>query len=262
MTGFFTKDIERRLLAGEVDLAVHSLKDLPTQIDDELEIAAVLPRAPVADLLLVNPAWHDDGEVTLPVKAGCVVGAGSLRRQALLRLYAAHVEPRLIRGNVPTRVQKCRDGTYGAVVLARAGVERLGLDLAPLNAWELDPKLWLPAPGQGAVAVEIRRGDERTRAAVASIGDTATTRAVELERRRLSRVEGGCHTPFGAHAEPTGAAWVVDIGIDRGEPGWGQARFSGTFEECMALGPELLPRLAAPAANDRDEVYRPWEPER
>jgi hydroxymethylbilane synthase len=273
-TGFFTKDIERRLLAGEVDIAVHSLKDLPTTIDAGLEVAAVLPRAPVSDLLLVHPDWLDEAQPLLPLRPGCIVGAGSLRRQSLLRLHAPQVEPRLIRGNVPTRARKCREGEYGAVVLARAGVERLGLDIAPLLAWELSPDLWLPAPGQGAVAVEIRKGDEGARAAVAAIDDATTARAVELERRLLSRFEGGCHTAFGAHAvavdtgletgekseaaargEPT---WVVDLGIDRGASGWGQARFSGSFEECVALGPEVLPRLGAPTARSRDELCRPF----
>lgn len=276
-TGFFTKDIERRLLSGEVDIAVHSLKDLPTTIDPGLEVAAVLPRAPVSDLLLVHSSWSDEAQPGLPLRAGCVVGAGSLRRQALLRLHAPQVEPRLIRGNVPTRVKKCRDGEYGAVVLARAGIERLGLDLAPLLAWELLSDRWLPAPGQGAVAVEVRKGDERARAAVAAIDDAATARAVELERRLLARFEGGCHTAFGAHAvmdksvekdekgqtaEPGGAIWVVDLGIDRGAPGWGQARFSGTYEECLALGPDVIPRLDAPAAPSREDLCRPFAPGR
>lgn len=269
-TGFFTKDIERRLLGGEVDIAVHSLKDLPTTIAAGLEIAAVLPRAPVSDLLLVHPAWLDDAQPLLPLRAGCVVGAGSLRRQALLRLHAPQAEPRMIRGNVPTRIEKCREGVYGAVVLARAGVERLGLELAPLAAWELSPELWLPAPGQGAVAVEVRAGDERAREAVAAIDDAATARAVEIERRLLSRFEGGCHTAFGAHAaavdtsdetgDKGGAAWVVDLGIDRGAPGWGQARFAGSFEACMALGPEAIPRLDAPAARRREDLCRPYVP--
>jgi len=260
-TGFFTKAIERRLADGEVDLAVHSLKDLPTQLDSALELGAVLPRAPITDMLLVHPDWADDSRV-FPVREGCVVGAGSLRRQALVRLYGAQARPELIRGNVPTRVRKCRDGEYGAVVLARAGVERLGLDLAPLGVWELSSDHWLPAPGQGAVAVEIRRGDERTKAALVIVGDESTASAVTLERRLLSNFEGGCHTAFGAHAVATDEGWTVDIGMDRGELGWGQIRFVGSFERCVELGPPDLERFEPRSISVRDELCREWTDER
>lgn len=260
-TGFFTKAIEYRLLEGEVDLAVHSLKDLPTQIDPALEIGAVLPRAPVNDLLLVHPDWRDAGdeEMVLPIKGGTVVGAGSLRRQALVRLYAPHATPQLIRGNVPTRIQKCLDGEYGAIVIARAGVERLRLDVSPLIAWELSAEYWLPAPGQGAVAVEIRRGDERVLAALGVVDDETTVRAVNLERQLLSNFEGGCHTAFGAHAMAVGDQWIVDLGIDREELGWGQARFTGDLDTCIALGPDELRRFETPSALHRDALCGAWK---
>lgn len=259
-TGFFTKAIEHRLLKGEVDLAVHSLKDLPTQLEPTLEIGAVLPRAPVNDLLLVHPDWcaTGDGEMLLPIKPGCVVGAGSLRRQALVRLYAQRAAPKLIRGNVPTRIQKCRDGEYGAIVIARAGVERLGLDVSPLVAWELSVDCWLPAPGQGAVAVEVRRGDERVLAALEVVDDEKTARSVELERRLLSNFEGGCHTAFGAYATTNGDGWIVDIGIDRVELGWGQARFTGDLDTCIGLGPDELRRFETPTVLEREALCRPW----
>ena len=153
-TGFFTKDIERRLLAGEIDIAVHSLKDLPTALDPRLEVAAVLPRARVEDLLLVHPDWVDE-ERSFPVREGCVVGAGSFRRQSQLRHWAPWARAELIRGNVPTRVRKCVGGDYGAVILARAGVERLALDPAPLRGWVIALPHWLPAAGHGAVAVQV-----------------------------------------------------------------------------------------------------------
>lgn len=258
-TGFFTKDIERRLITGEIDVAVHSLKDLPTELDPALELAAILPRAPISDLLVVHPDWFID-EGLLPIKQDCRVGAGSLRRQALIRLYAPHTSPELIRGNVPTRLGKCSSGQYGAIVLARAGVERLELRLEPLRAFELNPLYWLPAPGQGAVAVEVRRDDDRARRAISAINHPTTAAAVALERGLLAAFEGGCHTAFGASALEESGRWTVDIGIDRGDAGWGQARFNGTRDEIRSIGPREISKFRAIELESRDELCRPWTP--
>ncbi len=258
-TGFFTKDIERRLINREIDIAVHSLKDLPTQGDPALTIAAYLPRATVEDLLLVHPEWTDD-EGWLPLKAGCVVGAGSLRRQSLIRRWAPTARPELIRGNVPTRVRKCIDGEYGAVVLARAGVERLGLDPRPLRGWQLDDTRWLPAPGQGAVAVQIRADDDHARCAVTAIDDDATRQAVGLERHLLTAFEGGCHTAFGAHATAKADSWTLDIGIDRGDAGWGQLRIEGSLGDCRAIGLDSLPQFEVPEAAEWSQLRSLWSP--
>jgi hydroxymethylbilane synthase len=258
-TGFFTKEIEDRLLAGDVDVAVHSLKDLPTQIADGLTIPACLPRAPVADLLLVHPDWHAPDRM-LPIKPGCRVGAGSLRRQALIRLYAPDTTPELIRGNVPTRANKCKTLEYGAIVLARAGVERLGLDLSPLHVYELNPEHWLPAPGQGAVAVQVRKDDSEAIATVTTINHAGTTNAVDLERALLSSFEGGCHTAFGAHAIFAGGTWTVAIGIDRGEEGWGQRSYTGSAQELRRLGPAEVPSFSAPSPAGQEDLCRPYLP--
>lgn len=255
-TGFFTKEIEEHLLKGDIDIAVHSLKDLPTTIAAGLTIAACLPRADVRDVLLVHDDWHEPGKV-LPVKAGTRIGAGSLRRQALIRLFAPQATPELIRGNVPTRVEKCRTLQYGAVVLARAGVERLGLDLSPLHVYELNPLLWLPAPGQGAVAVQVRSSDADAYEAVQEVNDPATSEAVALERRLLASFEGGCHTAFGAHAVREGDLWTLRIGMDRPASGWGQRQYSGPFEALAKLGPTELPTFEAPVVNHQEELCRP-----
>ncbi len=254
-TGFFTKEIEERLLSGEVDLAVHSLKDLPTSQPPGLLVAACLERAPVSDLLIVHPDWLD-ANALFPVREGCIVGAGSLRRQALVRLYGSQARPALIRGNVPTRLRKCATAEYGAVLLARAGVERLGLDLRGLSVFEMNAEVWLPAPGQGAVAVEVRSDDAEATAAVRAIDHAATHAAVKLERDLLVRFEGGCHTAFGALAAPVEGGWRVRIGIDRGEAGWGQMTFEGPREQCAALSPRdiesFIPlRVAQPEALRR-----------
>lgn len=260
-TGFFTREIEKKLLGGEIDLAVHSLKDLPTTVDSRLSVAAVLERWEVGDMLLVHPDWYSD-EGILPLRFGCVVGAGSLRRQAMLRVYAPGVVPSLIRGNVPTRVRKCLEGQYGAVVVARAGVERLGLDVSPLLAFDLHPNIWLCAPGQGAIAVEVRAGDERALAAAAKLNHVPTMKAVTLERRLLSNFKGGCHTAFAAHALPVndGAQdlWSVAVGMDRGGSlGWGQGVYVGSMDTLSRLGPERLADFSPVKVTCREELCTP-----
>jgi hydroxymethylbilane synthase len=254
--GFFTKEIEDQLLAGEIDLAVHSLKDLPTASAEGLTIAAYLRRAALSDLLLIRPDWHEPADV-LPLRAGCRVGATSLRRQALLRLYAPEVEPAFLRGNVPTRIGKCLAGEYGAIILARAGIERLQAELGDLIVCELNPHVWLPAPGQGTIAVQARAGDERTLVALQALDDEATRRAVIIERNLLARFEGGCHTAFGAYAFPReGDAWEVITGLEDETAGWGQCVTSGPYTLCQGLGPADLPGFAPAPVTHQEELCR------
>ncbi|MCI0343570.1 MAG: hydroxymethylbilane synthase, partial [Planctomycetales bacterium] len=195
--GVFVAEIRRALLAREVDLAVHSLKDLPTIPEEGLAVAAVLPREDPRDAAVTR------GRVRLgELPPGARVGTGSPRRQS--QLAAAY--PRLsfadLRGNVPTRVKKVEDGELDAVVLAAAGLARLGRleDAAEV----LSPDVLLPAPGQGAVAVETRATDRAIRALVARLHDEATARATAAERALLRALGGGCHLPLGALAEPAG----------------------------------------------------------
>ena len=157
--GFFTAELEQALLDGRVDLAVHSLKDLPTAPSPGLTIGAMPAREAVGDMLLIRPDAFNEGSGLLPLKAGSPVGAASLRRQALLQKYSPATTVRLLRGNVTTRVEKLRRGEYAAIVLARAGLTRLALDVAPLLSFDLNPEFWLPAPGQGALGVQVRAGD-------------------------------------------------------------------------------------------------------
>jgi hydroxymethylbilane synthase len=199
--GFFTKEIEEALLAHEIDLAVHSLKDLPTTPPDGLSIAAIGERAPVADLLLVHPDWHDPTR-PFPVKPGGMVGASSLRRQACVRAAFPEGQPASLRGNVPTRVRKCAEGQYAAIVLAEAGLSRLRLDFGALAVYRLDPSQWLPAPGQGALGIETRASDPAEQV-VRRLDHLPTRREVEAERGLLAVFEGGCHLPLGAWANVT-----------------------------------------------------------
>ena len=255
--GFFTKEIEEALLAGNIDIAVHSLKDLPTEFPEGLRIGAYLTRAPVADLLLVHPDWHDP-DAPLHVKNGTRVGATSLRRQAFIRLFNPHVTPDMLRGNVPTRIRKCVDGEYGAIVLARAGVERLQLDTAPLIGYELNPGIWLPAPGQGAMAIEMRQQDAAVDEALQPLDDSDTRVAVELERRLLANFGGGCHTAFGALARKHNGIWTINVGLETPE-GWRDAEFSGTPAELSAIGPETLERFSLRHAEESGTLCSPFQ---
>ena len=207
--GFFTEELERELREGAIDAAVHSLKDLPTRMPEGLALGAVLERWRPNDLLLVRPEWVQRGRSleVLPLKDGARVGASSLRRDALLRRHAPGSQPVPLRGNVPTRVQRLREGKTEAIVLAAAGVERLKLDLSGLAVFVLNPRRWVPAPGQGAVAAQCRAGDARVSGLLAPAHHAASAEAAAWERDFLRVLEGGCATPFGCHVEGS-RAWL------------------------------------------------------
>ncbi len=191
--GLFTLELERALLDGEIDLAVHSLKDLPTEAQQGVVVAAVCLREDARDCLVAR-----DGLTLSELPERAVVGTSSLRREAQLRARRPGLEIRSIRGNVDTRVQKVRDGDYDAAVLAAAGVKRLGLDGA-VSEW-LAPETMLPAPGQGALAIQCRADDERMLALLVEIDDPDARAATTAERGFLDALGGGCAAPVAAYA--------------------------------------------------------------
>ncbi len=212
--GFFTKEIEQALLDGDIDLAVHSHKDLETMPPAGLVVAAVPSRGPVEDLVLVRPESVD---LTTPfhVQRGGVVGTSSVRRKNQLELGQPDLRIKALRGNVPTRIQKLRDGQYDAIMLAHAGVHRLELDLADLHVHVLDPLNFVPAPAQGALALQMREGDSLL-PLVQALTDPESVRAIGLERSILRDLEGGCQLPFGAYV-PHGTSDVYTyLGEARG----------------------------------------------
>lgn len=198
--GFFTKELQEALLEGRVDLVVHSLKDLPTEEPPGLELIAIPERANPADLLLIrsdgDPPPSDD---PLDLPEGTILGTSSLRRAAQALARTPGIQIRALRGNVPTRIQKLRDGDFDAILLAAAGVSRLALDLEGLLSFELPYELMLPAPGQGALAIETRAGDGSS-AGLRALHDEAVARCVKAERHLLSLLGGGCHLPLGCLA--------------------------------------------------------------
>ena len=198
--GFFTKELQDALLENRVDLVVHSLKDLPTEEPKGLQVIAIPERGNPADLLLARPGLLEpDHAHPFGLPAGSVLGTSSLRRAAQALASSPEIEVCALRGNVPTRVGKLREGDYDAILLAAAGVERLGLEIDDLACVELAPEVMLPAPGQGALAVETRAGDA-TAAPISSLHDAAVGRCVNAERRLLDLLGGGCHLPLGCLA--------------------------------------------------------------
>lgn len=203
-TGAFTKEIQRAVLTGEADVAVHSLKDLPTEIVPGLVLAAVPVRESVADVVVVGGVGSRESGVgrnskgdalaMLPQRAR--VGTGSLRRQAQLRHARPDLQVDGVRGNVDTRLAKLDTGEFDALVLAEAGLKRLGL--AERITQVLSPSVMLPAVGQGALGIECRDRDAATRSALAALNDVATHAAVIAERALLAHLLGGCLAPVGA----------------------------------------------------------------
>ncbi|HEX6535489.1 MAG TPA: hydroxymethylbilane synthase [Gemmatimonadaceae bacterium] len=203
--GLFTRELEEALAAGGVDCAVHSLKDLPTESPEGLTLLALLEREDPRDVLVVNDSIVAEGLHDLP--RGSRVGTSSLRRRAQLRQARADLEIVELRGNVPTRLRKVDDGQVHAAILAAAGLHRLGVRQR-IDAW-LEPPEWLPAPGQGAIAVQGRVGDERIASLLAPLHHESTAIAVRAERAFLAALEGGCQVPIGALAMADGEALVL-----------------------------------------------------
>lgn len=192
--GLFTHEIEVALIKGKIDCAVHSLKDLPTDLPEELEIVAQLRREDPRDVLVVNRQTGAEGLDDLP--AGSRVGTSSLRRRAQLLARRPDLEVVELRGNVPTRLGKVEKGSVHAAVLAAAGLIRL--DVRQRITMFLEPPEWLPAPGQGAIAVQSRREDARMRELLRRLDDEQTSIATRAERAFLAALDGGCQVPIGA----------------------------------------------------------------
>jgi len=202
--GLFTKEIEQALLEGRIDLAVHSLKDLPTRIAEGLALGAITAREDPADALVAKDALTLEA---LP--PGATVLTGSLRRAAQVLHRRSDLKVLDVRGNVPTRLRKFDESPAQAIVFARAALVRLAL--ADRITQRLDPSEFLPACGQGALGVEIRRGDERTSKLVRVLDDFESCRACTAERAFLASLHGGCQVPVGAYARFTGDAPTLTI---------------------------------------------------
>ena len=243
VTGVFVRRLEAALVGEEVDLAVHSLKDMPTDQPDGLTIAAALERHDPRDALVSQEGWTIDD-----VPAGTVIGTGSLRRQSHLLHRRPDLEVVPIRGNLDTRIRKLQQGEVGALVLALAGLQRLGLDSVPVRP--LDIGTCLPAVGQGALAVEIREADERTADLVEPLNHKGTWACASAERAFLRRLGGGCLAPASAFARIDNGRLHVEAVV--GEPDGGSMlleRESGQVEYAPIIGARLAERLLVAGAQ-------------
>ncbi|MCK4856610.1 MAG: hydroxymethylbilane synthase, partial [candidate division Zixibacteria bacterium] len=201
--GFFTKELEEALLAGQIDLAVHSLKDLMTTQPQGLKLGAVGYREDRRELLIIRKESRVDSGV-LPVRPGGVVGTSSVRRKCQIADHNPTLQVKDLRGNIPTRVKKLRDGQYDAIVIAAAGVKRLALDLSDLEVVYLDPEVFLPTPGQGILGIQIRSDDGEVEIIVGKLGSKKDELEAYLERGLLSRFESGCSLPLGVYSQIQG----------------------------------------------------------
>src|SRR5919202_368081 len=199
--GVFTKELEEALLAEKIDIAVHSLKDLPTTLPEGLHVAAVTEREDPRDALILPESRRDAAASVSSLREGAVVGTSSLRRQAQLKHLRPDVEIKDLRGNVDTRLRKLDGGWYDAIILASAGLRRLGFH-ERISA-SIDTREMLPAVGQGALGIETRAADEDTNALVSLLEHAETRAACTAERALLFALGGGCQVPIAAHATVT-----------------------------------------------------------
>lgn len=205
--GFFTKEIENELLEKSIDLAVHSHKDLETTNPEGLKIAAVSSREDPSELLLIRNESVDNTK-TLGIKKNPIVGTSSARRKSQLITFRDDIEIRDLRGNVPTRIQKLKDGQYDAILIALAGVKRLELDLSDLTVNTLDPTVFIPAPAQGALGLQIRSEDQELETLLAQINHSEVQKRIATERGVLKRLEGGCQMPLGVYHDEEDTVYV------------------------------------------------------
>lgn len=246
--GLFTAEVERALLAGDVDVAVHSAKDVPSETGPGAQIAAVLPRAPINDVLISK---HSGGFASL--RSGATLATGSVRRQRQLYWQRPDLKVVDLRGNVPTRLGKLAENEWDGIVLARAGLERLGFSPTRTQTgfdgvqffFEILPnEIFLPAGGQGIIALQIRSNDQSTKALLESVSDRETLLCLQAEREFLNRLHADCNFPVGVHATISNGKMKLRAQVFQGKsPAPRQAEVEGGSEEGTTLARELLQKI-------------------
>lgn len=248
--GLFTNELEAMMLSGEIDMAVHSLKDMPTSLPQELALTCFLARYDHRDALLTK---HSGGIMELP--EGAIVGTSSLRRRSQLLAMRPDLEVRDLRGNVNTRLRKYHEGDFDAVILAVAGLERLGLG-AEISA-HLDDEVFIPAVGQGALVIESRADRTDLLEKFALVNDESTYRCVSAERAFMCALDGGCQVPMGAYASIAEGVLTIYgfVGAVDGSVML-RASASGPEEDYEGLGRALAGKLLAEGAREILEAIR------
>src|SRR5215470_12687400 len=235
--GIFVKELEEALLEESIDIAVHSVKDIPTEIPSRLQFPAVLRREDVRDCLV-----SASGATLANLRQGARVGTGSLRRQSQLRHIRPDLDVRDLRGNVDTRLRKAQSGEYDAILLAKAGLDRLGWSDRITETFA--PDVFLPAVGQGAIATECRLADALTAEVLSALDDPETRTAIIAERALLSALRGGCQVPLGAWARHERGELVLEAcvcSVDGAQ--YVRQRAAGSPENAAALGDQVARML-------------------
>lgn len=214
--GFFAKELEEKLLDNSIDLAVHSLKDLMTTMPLELALTAAGFREDNREAVLIHKDAYDPGR-PLRVREGGSIGSSSVRRQSQIAALSPDLKMKDLRGNVPTRINKLRDGNYDAIIIAYAGIKRLGLDLSDVEVFLQENDSFYPAPGQGILGIQTRAGDERVNSIVEQLDDPVARIEVALERGLLARFKGGCQLPLGVYSEVDGDSLALHAVLGRKE---------------------------------------------
>lgn len=242
--GLFTKEIETELAGGTIDLAVHSLKDMPTVLPEGLCLTAITERANVGDAFVSNKYASFE---ELPL--GAVIGTSSLRRKAQLLAARPDLQIMDLRGNVDTRLRKLDEGLYDAIILAAAGLERLGHG-DRITAL-IPPDVCLPAVGQGALAIEARTADDEVRSMLEFLNDLPTKQSTDAERAFLGLLEGGCQVPIGVHADVAGEQIKIEA-IIAALDGSTVLRdtITGKAEDAVALGQQLGKKMLAAGGQE------------
>lgn len=242
--GLFTKEIETELADGTIDLAVHSLKDMPTVLPEGLCLTAITERANVGDAFVSNKYASFE---ELPL--GAVIGTSSLRRKAQLLAARPDLQIMDLRGNVDTRLRKLDEGLYDAIILAAAGLERLGHG-DRITAL-IPPDVCLPAVGQGALAIEARTADDEVRSMLEFLNDLPTKQSTDAERAFLGLLEGGCQVPIGVHADVAGEQIKIEATIAAldGSTVLRDA-ITGKAEDAVALGQQLGKKMLAAGGQE------------
>ncbi|HWK99986.1 MAG TPA: hydroxymethylbilane synthase [Parapedobacter sp.] len=241
--GFFTKELEEELLTGGIDLAVHSHKDLPTVHPPGLIIAAVTAREDPSELLIIHKDCVDSKK-RLALKHNAIVGTSSNRRKAQLSAIRQDLEFDDLRGNVLSRIQKLRDENFDAIMLAKAGITRVNVDLSDFHVEELPPVEIIPAPAQGVLAVQIRENDTQLTDLLQAINDEAVADTIAVERKVLNLFDAGCHAPLGCYCRKQGDVYEV----------WtSKADDSEEFPDRLYIAAESTTGLAERIANKFDK---------
>jgi hydroxymethylbilane synthase len=237
----FVKEIEEALLAGDVDLAVHSAKDVPSQLPNGLAIVGVPPREDARDALCGVGSLDD-------LTQGSVVGTASLRRRAALLALRPDLDVRELRGNVDTRLRRLAERDFDAIVLAQAGLQRLGRGA---EGRPLDPVTFVPAPGQGCLVLEARTDDEPVQAAASALSDLEVLACLAAERAVVRALEATCHTPIGAHVVTArdGLRLTVFVGLPDGSR-WIRDELEGDAADPAGLGTAVGKRMLAAGAGE------------